>query len=331
MAPLNLPLFPTTSVGSFPKPDYVKEAKGKLNEDSKRATREFIEQQEKIGIDALVDGEFYRTDMATDYARALGLRLSGWIESYRDRYWKKGYVNKTLERNGSIQLDKFLYAQSLTNRPLKAMLTGPTTLANWNYDSYYFDRRKLVYAWAKIVREEASELAKAGAKVIQVDEPAIGERIDEIEGLFINALDEVTNGLNAYTITHICYGDFVRFIDHLPNLPVNQIDMELSADLDLGLRRSELLRRMKKSPLTKHKDVAVGVIDIRPGIEVESLDTVVKRIKTAVEVFAFDDKSLRRIWIKPDCGFRSTKDREISYAKMMVMQEAVNKVREEFS
>ncbi|MBI2451535.1 methionine synthase [Candidatus Pacearchaeota archaeon] len=320
---LNLPLFPITQVGSFPKPDYVKSAVGRLNLESRRATEEFVRFQEEIGIDVLVDGEFYRGDMATDYARALDLPLADWTRSYDNRFWKKGIVDRPLERASEIQTEQFRYAQSLTKRPIKAMLTGPTTLADWNFDKYYKDREKLVFAWAEIVREEAEGLEKAGARIIQIDEPAIGERISEVhDGLFQEGLRRVTEGLKAYTITHVCYGDFSLFYESLKDLPIDQIDIELSNNLDLGLKKSKMLQLIKEDPLTNYRDVAVGIIDVRPPYRVESLDIIIRRIENAIEIFG------QNIWVKPDCGFRTTKDIEKASEKLIVLTRGVSRARE---
>ena len=324
---MKLPLLPTTGVGSFPKPSYVTGTKGRLDDSSRRATREFIERQETMGIDVLVDGEFYRGDMATDYYRALGFPVADWTRSYDNRFWRKGIVDKPLRRTEPIQLEQFKYAQSLTKKPVKAILTGPTTLANWGFNSHYKTREELALSWADIVREEALALVKAGARCIQVDEPAVAERYWETD-LFRDGLRRVTEGLGVYTITHVCYGEFPLVYPNMPNLPVDQIDIELSSELDLGLERSKLLRMMKEDPLTKYKDVAPGVIDVRPGVGVEDVETVVRRINTALEVLAPTDEALRRIWIDPDCGFRTTKSPTVAYKKMEVMMEAVKQVRE---
>lgn len=325
---MNLPLLPTTGVGSWPKPEYVTEAKGRLNEGSKRATEEFIRLQEALGITVKVDGEFFVGDMATDYARELNLPIADWTRSYDNRYWKKGMVDRPLERQIPIKLEQFEYAQSLTDGPVKGMLTGPTTLANWLFNSHYRTREELVYAWAEIIKQEALALERAGAKFIQIDEPAVGERHWEGD-LFKEALRRVTDGLRAYTITHVCYGDFGLVYPRMRELPVNQVDIELSSELDLGPERSRILGMMREDPLTKYKDISIGVIDVRPGVPVETLDTVVRRIHTALNVLAPTEQELRKIWIDPDCGFRTTKDPEVAYRKLKVITEAVEQVRQE--
>lgn len=325
---MSLPLLPMTGVGSNPKPHYVIVENGRLNETSKRAISDYLKFQESVSIDVLVDGEPYVLDMATDFAVALGLPLADWTRSYDNRFWRKGIVDRQLQRAEPIRLKQFEYAQSQTHKPVKAMLTGPTTLSNWNFNNHYKTREELVVAWANVIRQEALALDNTGARYIQIDEPAIGERHWEKE-LFIEGLRIVTNGLKAYTITHICYGDFPLVFQNLKYLPVSQIDIELSSDLELGLERSDILQMLKEDPLTKYKDVAVGVIDIKANIPVESLDTVVRRIYTALEVLAPNYEALRRIWIDADCGFRATKDSYIAEEKLRVMAKAVKKVRKD--
>ena len=327
---MTLPLLPTTGVGSFPKPDADKKAKGKLNNRSKQLTQDFIKQQEQLGIDVLVDGEFYRGDMATDYGRVLELPIADWTRSYGNRFWKKPIVDRPLIAKQALQTEPYIYAQSLTTKPVKGMLTGPTTLANWSLHTYYKKREDRILAYADIVNFEAKELQKAGAKYIQVDEPAIGEYHWEAE-LFNEGLQRALSGINAYIIMHICYGDYNLIYSRLKSkdLPVHQVDIELANDLDRP-EQSELITQMKKDPFTQYKDVAVGVIDIRPDAPVEDIDTVVRRIKTAIDVLGPTPDLLQRIWIKPDCGFRTHKNQTTAYAKMKVMTEAVKKVREEY-
>lgn len=324
-------LLPTTSVGSFPKPKYVKSPKGFLDENSRKATAEFIKRQEEIGIDVLVDGEFYVEDMETDYGRAFGLPIAGWTEAYFNRFWKKIIVDRKLECKRPIRLEQFVYAQGLTQKPVKGMLTGPGTLASWGFytpASPYKSLEEVLFAFASIINQEALRLQDAGAKYIQIDEPAIAEWPDDLNS-FAEGLRIATNGVKAKKIMHFCYGDFPKIYDKLLTLPVDQLDIEISNELDAGIKNSRLLSMMKENPLTKYKEVAVGVIDVRPGIPVERVDVIKERIYTALDVLAPTDLLLKRIWIKPDCGFRTTKDIDVSYAKLEAMMDAVRQVRNE--
>lgn len=320
-------LLPTTLVGSASKPSYVKQVRGILDENSKKAILDYVRFQEEVGIDLLVDGEMYRGDMVTDYYRSLGLPISDWTRSYDNRFWKKGIVDKCLEWSTPIQLDQFIYTQNLTSKHVKAMLTGPTTLANWGFDAYYFDRKKLLFAWAEIIKKEALKLREAGAEYIQIDEPAIGERFWEVnQGLFREALEKALKGVKSYTILHVCYGEFERVYPYLKHLPVNQIHMELSGELD-SKEDSKLLQKIKEDPLTRYKDVAIGVIDVRPNSNVESQELVESRIITALEFLAIDESTLKRIWVSPDCGFRTMKNEKKEREKIKVMCNATESVR----
>ncbi len=113
----------------------------------------------------------------------------------------------------------------------------------------------------------------------------------------------------------------------MQTLAVDQRHIDLTCELDLGLERSALLQMIEKDPLTKYKDVGVGVIDVRPGVPVEDVGTVVQRIRTALKILAPTQEMMRRVWIDPDCGFRTTKDHQIAYEKMAVMMRAVKEVR----
>src|SRR5713226_8912953 len=208
----------TTSVGSLPKPDSLLAARGRqargeisaadLDQLSRKATQEWISFQEEIGVDVLVDGEMYRGDMVAYFAENLeGMALSGLVRSYGNRYYKKPVAVGSIRRPRPITVAWWEFAQGLTDRPVKGMLTGPYTLCDWSFDDHYGSRRELVLAFAKVVRQEAHDLERAGAQYIQIDEPAVSTRLDELD-LAIEAMGVVTEGLKAHTITHMCYGRF---------------------------------------------------------------------------------------------------------------------------
>ncbi len=235
---LNLPKFPTTSVGSFPKPAYLAEARKKfyrkeigreeLLELEEKATREYIEMQERVGLDVLVDGEAERGDMATFFAERLGgFEISTPVRSYGNRYYKKPRIVSEIEFQEPMTKHFFEYAQNLTDKPVKGMLTGPYTMMDWSFNEHYSSREEVVHAFAKVLRKEAEELLKAGCKIIQVDEPALSVRSDEIE-LAAEGLRLVTEGLEMYSITHICYGAFEHLAPKIKLLPVDQIDLEFA-------------------------------------------------------------------------------------------------------
>ena len=228
----------TTSVGSFPKPSYLTKARtqfarGQIDQDEldqlgRKATEHWIRVQEEIGIDILVDGEMYRGDMVTYFSEHMqGFKISGLVRSYGNRYYRKPIAVGPVSSNAEMTVDWWKYAQSLTDKPIKGMLTGPYTIADWSFNEYYPSREEFVMDLAAVVHNEAMALQKAGAKYIQIDEPAISTRPDEME-MASRALGIVTDGLDAYTFTHICYGDFFAVYDQVVNLPVDNLDLEMS-------------------------------------------------------------------------------------------------------
>lgn len=319
-----LPILPTTSVGSFPKPDYLKRArtqsyKGeirerKLRELEEKATKEWIHFQEEIGIDILVDGEMYRGDMVTFFAETLkGFEVSGLVRSYGNRYYRKPVVVDEIKRAKPMTVEWFQFAQRLTKKPVKGMLTGPYTIMDWSFNEHYEDRRELTLALAEVIHEEAVDLEKAGARYIQIDEPAVSVRPEELP-LAIEAMGIVTKGLKAKTLTHICYGDFEKIYPGMLDIPVDQIDLELSNS------NFNLLELFKKYPFTK--EIGLGVVDVHSHA-LETKDQVKSRIKKALEVFRPE-----QIYVDPDCGLKT---REVQEAKdkLRVVVEATKEVRKE--
>lgn len=320
-----LPLFPTTTVGSFPKPPYLLEARRKwlrgqiepeaLRELERQATREWIQRQEELGLDVLVDGEMYRGDMVAYFADELeGFAIAGLVRSYGNRYYPKPVVTGPVGRKRPITVDWFRFAQSLTGKPVKGMLTGPYTIAEWSFNEYYPTRRELVMELARAIHEEAVDLERAGARFIQIDEPAIHTRPDEDFDLAREAMEVVTEGLSAYTITHVCYGDVPRIYPKMLDLPVHQIDLALKNE-DFAL-----LEVFRKHPFTK--DIGLGVIDAHSH-RVESPEEVLDGIRRSLAVFAPE-----QVYVSPDCGLK-TRTTEEAVGKLRSMVEGARRAREE--
>jgi 5-methyltetrahydropteroyltriglutamate--homocysteine methyltransferase len=314
----------TTTVGSFPKPAYLVKARneyasGKLSEEmlsqlERKATEECIRLQEKIGLDILVHGEMERGDMVTYFAeRMKGFGISGLVRSYGNRYYRKPVVKGEVKREKAITVEMFKYAQGLTEKPVKGMLTGPYTMCDWSFNEYYPDRRTLTLALAEEIHKEVVDLEKAGARYIQIDEPAISTRPDEIE-LAIEAMKIVTNGIKAKTISHMCYGDFKAMYPRILDLAVDQLDLEFAnsnfANLEI----------FKDPPFTK--EIAVGVLDSHSHI-IEKKEQVKENIRKALKVFPIE-----KVYIDPDCGLK-TRTLEEAESKLRVMVEAVREVKEE--
>ena len=314
----------TTSVGSLPKPEYLTKAraqarKGEIDPKALRAleeqaTREWIKIQEDLGIDIIVDGEQYRGDMVAYFAEHLGgFQTSELVRSYGNRYYRKPIITGKITRPKPVTVDWWKFAQKMTKQPVKGMLTGPYTIMDWSFNEHYPSRRAATLAIAQVVREEVKDLEKAGAQYIQVDEPAISTRPEEMD-LAIEALGIVTKGIRAKTITHICYGDFKTIGPKLHRLPVDQIDLEFAN------RDFELLDFFKGRRFPK--EVGLGVVDVHTH-QTESRDEVVRNLKAALKVFKPE-----QIYVDPDCGLK-TRSPEEAIQKLKVVVEAARAVREE--
>ena len=313
----------TTSVGSLPKPDYLTKArtqarKGEIDASALRAleeqaTREWIKIQEDLGVDVIVDGEQYRGDMVAYFAEHLGgFKQSELVRSYGNRYYRKPIIVGKVTRPKPITVEWWTFAQRLTKQPVKGMLTGPYTIMDWSFNEYYPSRRAATLAIAQVVREEAKELERAGAQYIQVDEPAISTRPEEMD-LAIEALGVVTKGLKAKTITHICYGDFKTIGPKLHKLPVDQIDLEFAN------RDFELLDFFKGKRFPK--EIGLGVVDVHSH-RTESREEVIANLKKALKVFKPE-----QIYVDPDCGLKTRTPKE-AVEKLRVVVEAARDVRE---
>lgn len=312
---IDLPMFPTTSVGSFPKPDYLLKARTEfaknkitladLEQVERRATEFWIRQQEEMGVDVLVDGEMYRGDMVAYFAGKLtGFEEGGLVRSYGNRYYHKPIITGEVRWESPMTVDWWKYAQGLTSRPVKGMLTGPYTVMDWSFNEYYPDRRATCLAVAVPIRQEVEALIQAGAKIIQIDEPASSVRPEELS-LIIEAMHVVTDGLPAYFISHLCYGAFETIYPGMLDLPVDNFDMEFS---NSGLDMIELFRRHRYT-----KDISFGVVDVHTHV-VEQASVVEERLRRGLEVLPQE-----AVWVDPDCGLKTrTVDEAIGKMRAVV-------------
>jgi len=314
---------PVTSVGSFPKPDWLTTARVDFNHDKldrtklveleKKATDEWLDYQEKVGIDVLVDGEMYRGDMVAYFAELMpGFSKGGLVRSYGNRYYYKPIIIDEVNWLGPLTVGWWRYAQAKTKKPVKGMLTGPYTIMDWSFNEYYPDRRSAALALAACIRKEVEALIDAGCKIIQIDEPAVSVRPDELE-VAIETMQAITEGQNAYFVTHICYGAFEKIYPKMLEIPVDNFDLEMS---NSGLDMLELFR---KYPFTK--DISFGVVDVHSRI-IEPVDIIKERIKKALEFIPQG-----QLWIDPDCGLK-TRTIEESKAKLNNIMIAVKDMRQ---
>lgn len=321
----------TTAVGSYPKPDYLTQARSKaarkeidpkeLDRLGRQATEHWIRLQEELDIDILVDGEMDRGDMIAYFAEHMeGWAISGLVRSYGNRYYRKPIAVGPVGRADSITVDWWKYSQSLTDRPVKGMLTGPYTIADWSFNEYYPTREAFVMELAKAVHDEAMDLERAGARYIQIDEPAVSTRPEEVD-LASRALGIVTKGLSAYTFTHTAeysrtYAEFAAVFDQIVNLPVDNLDLEM-ANSDYFI-----LDILKQKGLPDNKAISMGVLDVHTH-EIESVEEIMAGIKRGLEVIPPE-----RLYIKPDCGLKTRREDE-AMGKLRNMMTAVRQVKAE--
>src|ERR671918_1152720 len=321
---LNGPGLWTTSVGSLPKPGYITGARSRwarreiereeLLELERRATSEWIAFQDSIGTDVVVDGEMYRGDMVAYFAEEMpGLEIGGLVRSYGNRYYRKPIATGPVGREHPVTVEWWTYAQSLTDAPVKGMLTGPYTICDWSFNEHYGSRRDFVLDLAKVIRDEALDLEKAGARFIQIDEPAASTRMDELD-LVIEAMGIVTEPLSVHTITHICYGDFHRAYPKMLDIPVDQIDLEFANS------EYSLLEEFSSHPFTKY--IGLGISDVHSHV-IEPVEELAEGIRRTLKHIPPE-----RIFVDPDCGLK-TRTVDEAKAKLTNIAKAVEIVRSE--
>lgn len=318
---INLPVLPLTSVGSFPKPDYVRGArKNFLPEHPERAKYEkeatafWIRLQEELGYHVLVHGEMERGDMVAYFGEELGGFKKGDpdepVRSYGNRFWIPPEINEKVFWKMPMTVGSWKFAQSLTPLPIKGMLTGPATIYDWSLDGFYGDRREAVFDIALALRSEIESLIETGAKIIQIDEPSLAHTWKDFSVLK-EAFHLLLDGLRerAYFIMHTCYGEdvFEKIYSDILTLPVDNLDIELANS------NMELLKVIEEFPVTK--DLSIGVVDVHSN-EIESVECVEDRIKSALAVIPKE-----KLWLGPDCGLK-TRSVEEARGKLKVISDA---------
>ncbi|MFW6100223.1 MAG: 5-methyltetrahydropteroyltriglutamate--homocysteine S-methyltransferase [Bacteroidota bacterium] len=314
-AELNLPEFPTTTIGSFPQTKDVRQLRRqyKKNEISreeyenqlKDKIREAISKQEEAGLDVLVHGEFERNDMVEYFGEQLEgfvFTKNGWVQSYGTRGVKPPVIFGDVERNAPMTVQWSSFAQSLTDKPVKGMLTGPVTILQWSFARDDQSRKDTAYQLALAIRDEVVDLEETGIKLIQIDEPAFREGLplkekdwqDYLEWA-VNAFKLASSGVQDDTQihTHMCYSEFNDIIEHIANLDADVITIETSRS------QMELLEAF--GDFEYPNEIGPGVYDIHspripPANEMELL------MRKAANVIP-----KKQLWVNPDCGLKTRK------------------------
>jgi 5-methyltetrahydropteroyltriglutamate--homocysteine methyltransferase len=310
---LGLPLFPTTTIGSFPQTAEVRKTRaafrhGKIDQQAydsfvEEETARCIRFQEKIGIDVLVHGEFERNDMVEYFGEQLEgfvFSESGWVQSYGSRCVKPPIIYGDVSRPEPMTVRWSTYAQSLSKLPVKGMLTGPVTILQWSFVRDDQPRSRTCQQIALAIRDEVVDLEAAGIKIIQIDEPAIREglplrRADWPEYLdwSVNAFRLASSGIKDSTQihTHMCYSEFNDIIDSIVHMDADVISIECSRS------RMELLDAFHR--VRYPNEIGPGVYDIHSP-RVPEDGEMKDLLKKALEVLTPE-----QLWVNPDCGLKT--------------------------
>ena len=316
---LNLPAYPTTTIGSFPQTGEIRQARsqfksGALDEAGyKVAMRTEIErsvrEQEALGLDVLVHGEAERNDMVEYFGEQLdGYAFSqfGWVQSYGSRCVKPPILFGDISRPKAMTVEWIKYAQSLTSKPMKGMLTGPVTILNWSFVRDDQPRSVSCYQLALAIREEVLDLEKAGVRVIQIDEAALREGLplrksqwQEYLNWAVESFRITANGVDDETQihTHMCYSEFNDIIASIADMDADVITIETS--------RSDMELLDAFDNFNYPKQIGPGVYDIHsPNIPTQ--EHIVQLMTKAAERIPAS-----RLWVNPDCGLKTRQWEEV--------------------
>jgi 5-methyltetrahydropteroyltriglutamate--homocysteine methyltransferase len=310
---LNLPLFPTTTIGSFPQTTEVRSwrakfKKGELNQQQyddllQKETEETIRFQEETGIDVLVHGEFERNDMVEYFGEQLdgfAFTKNGWVQSYGSRCVKPPVIYGDVSRPNPMTVKWSAFAQSLTPKWVKGMLTGPVTILQWSFVRNDQPRSETCTQIALAIRDEVVDLENAGIKIIQIDEPAIREGLPLRKEEWATYLDWAVKAFrisasgvkdDTQIHTHMCYSEFNDIIQNIADMDADVITIECS--------RSQMELLDAFADFNYPNEIGPGVYDIHSP-RVPSSSEMVKLLEKASAVIP-----VNQLWVNPDCGLKT--------------------------
>ncbi len=337
-AKLNLPLVPTTTIGSFPQTSEIRAARAAWNKGNlsdadyetamKAEIKHAIEVQEELGIDVFVHGEAERTDMVEYFAGLLdGFWLSklGWVQSYGSRCVRPPIVVGDISRPQAMTVKWITYANSLTNKVVKGMLTGPVTILNWSFPPSHRSRREVSLQLAEVIRQEVSDLQDAGIPIIQIDEAAFREglplrKADQAEywDWAVNSFKHCASSahLDTQIHTHMCYSDFKDCLPQIKAMDADVITIETSRS---GMQLLDVFHEQGYP-----NAIGPGVYDIHSPRTPNA-----NNMKTVIDG-ALESIPASRLWVNPDCGLK-TRNWEETKAALSEMVKMAKTVRENLS
>jgi 5-methyltetrahydropteroyltriglutamate--homocysteine methyltransferase len=327
---LKLPLFPTTTIGSFPQTTEVRQARAKFKKSElssveydkfiREAISESIKLQEEIEMDVLVHGEFERNDMVEyfgEYLTGFTTTQNGWVQSYGTRCVKPPIIYGDISRISAMTVEYTQYAQSLTKKPVKGMLTGPITILQWSFVRNDQARSETANQIGLAILDEVLDLEKVGIKVIQIDEPAFREGLPLRNADKANYLNWAVNAfrLSSSAVedttqihTHMCYSEFNDIINNIADMDADVITIETSRS------QMELLNAFEKFEYPN--EVGPGVYDIHSP-RIPTREEMVELIKKASKVLPKEN-----IWVNPDCGLKTRAWEEVKPSLVNMIQAA---------
>ena len=324
----NLPLLPTTTIGSFPQTPAIRGLrsrwrKGEItqefyNDQLRQVTRDTVERQLKLGIDVLVHGEAERNDMVEYFGEQLqGFAFTkfGWVQSYGSRCVKPPLIYGDVSRPEAMTVEWAQYAQSLTDKPVKGMLTGPVTILHWSFAREDISREEIATQIGLAIRDEVVDLQNAGIGIIQIDEPAFREGLplkkSDWQAYLKWAVDSfklsaagVTDETQIHT--HMCYSEFNETIAAIAAMDADVITIETSRS------RMELLTAFED--FAYPNEIGPGVYDIHTP-NTPTVDEMVELIEKAADKIA-----VRQLWVNPDCGLKTRTWDEVEPALKNLVQ-----------
>ena len=334
-AKLNLPAYPTTTIGSFPQTQEVRKAraahkKGKMSDADYDAfleekIAEAVKMQEDMGFDMLVHGEFERNDMVEYFGEQLAgyaFTKFGWVQSYGSRYVKPPIIFGDVSRPEAMTVKWSKYAQSLTDKPMKGMLTGPVTMVQWAFVRDDQPRSETVKQVALAIRDEVVDLEAAGLAAIQIDEAAFREGLplrradwDAYLKWAVECFRLASCGVadDTQIHTHMCYSEFNDIIEAIADMDADCISIETSRS------QMELLDAFVQFKYPN--EIGPGVYDIHSP-RVPGKDEMVDLLHKATEVLPAE-----RVWVNPDCGLKTRGWAEVEPA-LKQMVEAARELRD---
>ena len=321
-------LFPTTVIGSHPKPKWLNEvrrlnergefADERLEEAMDDAARVIVEEHEQAGIEILSDGEMRREEMVEYFAHRIpGYAFNGPVRVWGNNYFDKPSVVDELGDPDPMLVDEFRFTREAADHRfgVKVPITGPYTMLDWSFDEVYGSQEELLMRLADIVNDEMHRLADAGARYIQIDEPALSVRPEDIDQV-IEATERVVDGVDVdRIIMHVCYGDYSAIYPRMLDLPVDQFSLEF-VNQDFAH-----IETFAEHDFTK--EIGFGCVDVHDSA-VETVDEIKQNIE---EALAFVDPE--QVWVNPDCGVKLL-PRDTAVAKLENMSAAARELREEY-